>query len=77
MDDAADVRLDNVPYVLFLFNPFDDVIMSKFLVNNIKNLKRNRSYICYANHRNKNVLEELNLTKVFSCEDRKLSIWQC
>ena len=37
-------------FFIFMFNPFDGVIMEKFLKNNIKKLKKNKSVIAYCNY---------------------------
>lgn len=75
--DAASIVLDSTPYVLFLFNPFDEEITRQFLENNASILRSNNSYLCYANHRNRSVLEACGMKQVFVHEERKLSIWRC
>ena len=49
VDNAIYKKLDSKPYVLFLFNPFGKKTLEKFINNNIKNLKKNKSIILYAN----------------------------
>ena len=41
---------DKKSYFIFMFNPFDNKIMKKFLKNNIKILKKNNSVIAYVNY---------------------------
>lgn len=36
-------------FFIFMFNPFDNFIMKKFLTNNINILRKNRSVIAYCN----------------------------
>ena len=49
-------------FFIFMFNPFDAVIMEKFLKNNFESLKKNKSVIAYCNH------VELETVKKF-CKD--------
>lgn len=49
--DAKNLILDNKKsYFIFMFNPFDEKIMNRFLKNNIKILKKNKSVIAYVNY---------------------------
>lgn len=47
--DARNIVLPDEPNVLFMFNPFGWDTLSTFLENNIKNLRKNRSFLIYAN----------------------------
>ena len=47
--DARSIVLPDEPNVLFMFNPFGWDTLSSFLENNIKNLRKNRSFLIYAN----------------------------
>ncbi len=47
--DAADFILENKSYFIFMYNPFDEIIMEKFLKNNYKRLIKNNSVIAYSN----------------------------
>jgi len=47
--DARNIVLPDEPNVLFMFNPFGWETLSTFLENNIKNLRKNRSFLIYAN----------------------------
>ena len=40
---------ENKPFFIFMFNPFNKLIMKKFLENNIKILIKNKSVIAYCN----------------------------
>lgn len=46
--DARNIMLPHEPNVLFMFNPFGWETLSTFLENNIKNLRKNRSFLIYA-----------------------------
>ena len=40
---------ENESFFIFMFNPFNQIVMKKFLENNIDNLKKNKSVIAYCN----------------------------
>ena len=63
--DAAKIKLSNKSYFIFMFNPFDEKIMRKFIKNNLKNLKKNKSVIAYSNY------NQLQVVKKYS---KKISI---
>lgn len=74
--DAASYKLEEKPYVIFLFNPFSDEILNSFLRNNLELIKQHQSYICYANDKGKSTLARFGFEKYFTCEERNLSIWK-
>ena len=47
--DALNYRLPDDKIILFLFNPFQWEVLKVFVENNLDVLKRNRSFILYAN----------------------------
>jgi len=49
IDDVTNLLLDDKPNFLFLFNPFGLKTMKSFFLNNIENLKINKSIIGYVN----------------------------
>lgn len=57
---------DKKSYFIFMFNPFDRKIMTKFLKNNIKILRKNKSVIAYVNciHLKEILKFSRNITKV-------------
>jgi SAM-dependent methyltransferase len=59
--NAAEYMLQNKSYFIFMFNPFDGIIMKKFIKNNYKNLVKNKSVIAYSNYNQLNVIK--NFTK--------------
>lgn len=47
--DARDYRLAEIPSILFMFNPFGWDTMQIFIKNNLKMLRKTKSYLLYAN----------------------------
>ena len=47
--DASKFILEDKNYFIFMFNPFNKIIMEKFLENNFSNFVKNKSIIAYAN----------------------------
>ena len=60
-----------------MFNPFDGVIMEKFLKNNIEKLKKNKSVIAYCNYieiETLKILQRYNFyRKIQTCSDKVLN----
>lgn len=73
--DAASYRLDDSPSLVFMFNPFDAVVLRLFMANNLESLRKNGHLVAYANDLHRSVLEEFGLTEVFGDRRRKISIW--
>lgn len=74
--DAAEFLVPESRTVVFMFNPFDAVIMDKFVRNNIDSLRRHRSMIAYANDRESSILQGAGMERVFAEPARKLSLWR-
>ncbi len=47
--DASEYTVPDKPCLLFFFNPFNDVILSKFIENNYASIQKNNTTIVYAN----------------------------
>ena len=47
---ASEYILEDKSYFVYMFNPFDDSIMKKFIDNNYNNLVKNKSLIAYSNY---------------------------
>ena len=45
--DASDFVLDNKSYFIFMYNPFDEIVMENFLNNNKESFIKNNSVIAY------------------------------
>lgn len=74
--DAARFDLPQIKSIVFLFNPFDQVIMETFIRNNLETLRRNKSLIAYANNKHHDVLFDLGFSTVFKCDVRGISLHQ-
>ncbi len=48
-EDAFKYILDDKKNFIFMFNPFSEEVMNKFLTNNINNIRKNNSVIAYVN----------------------------
>ena len=55
--DASKYILDDKSYFLFMFNPFDGLIMKKFIENNYNNLVKNKSVIAYSNYNQLDIIK--------------------
>jgi len=58
--DASEILLDDKSYFIFMFNPFDEIIMEEFIKNNYKNLLKNKSVIAYSNYRQLEVIKKFS-----------------
>lgn len=50
-------------YIIYLYNPFENFVLKKFLDNNHKNIKKNKSKILISGDKTKNNLAEYNFKK--------------
>ena len=72
--NAAEINLDkNKSYFIFMFNPFDGIVMKKFLENNYEILKMTKSIISYSNYYQLDVIKNYskNIKKI---EKYKLAV---
>ena len=74
--DATEFKLPKQKNLIFMFNPFDSVVLEKFIFNNVEQFKKHNSVIAYAND-----IERLSLTKfgfetIFRNQTRKISLYQ-
>jgi hypothetical protein len=74
--DAGNYKMENSSTLVYLFNPFDNIILKKFLLKNIENFAKNKSLIAYLNHKYNDVLIELGFEAVYFNEKKKMSIWK-
>jgi SAM-dependent methyltransferase len=74
--DAAVFSLPKGNNLVFLFNPFGEVILQKFLENNIDHFRQSRSLIAYANDQHRLCLATLGFTTLFRSEESKGSLHQ-
>jgi SAM-dependent methyltransferase len=74
--DALDYKLPAGDSIVFLFNPFDGVMMDTFLRNNLEHFRTYASVLAYANDRHRNVLAKLGFETVFRNQTRKISLFE-
>lgn len=75
-EDAAHFRLPHGKCLVFLFNPFDDVILEQFLANNYAHFKDNESVIAYAYDVHRETLLVNGFRTIFRSPERKLSLYK-
>lgn len=59
-----------------MFNPFDDVILDKFIENNLNHFKTHDSIIAYANDIHRKSLARYGFETIFRNQSRKISLHQ-
>ncbi|MBF0295007.1 MAG: class I SAM-dependent methyltransferase [Magnetococcales bacterium] len=74
--DAATVRLPTGTSLIFLFNPFDAIVLEHFLRNNMERIQSDGSCIAYANDQHGQTLAKLGFVTLFRNQTRKLSLWR-
>jgi len=74
--DATQYRLPESPNVIFMFNPFDDVILEEFLRNNINHFRKHKSIVAYANDIHRKSIESLGFSMLFRNSARNISIYR-
>ena len=72
--DAANFKLQDKCYFVYMFNPFDQEVMSLFIKNNIDTLKKHHSIIAYANDKYLDTLKSLDGVNVTRNEHYKISV---
>lgn len=63
--DAVDWKLPNEYCFIFIYNPFNEVILNKFILNNIDNFKNNGSVVCYANDLYRKVFADFGFETIY------------
>lgn len=74
--DAAAFILPKAINLVFIFNPFDQVILKKFISINLEHFKTHQSVIAYANDVHKATLATFGFQVVFRNQTRKISLHQ-
>jgi SAM-dependent methyltransferase len=74
--DAADYDLPDEPALVFLFNPFDAVILGRFLARNAGRMRAQRSVIAYANDLQRQVIADAGFACEFREAARNISLWR-
>lgn len=74
--DAAEFFLPSGKCLVFLFNPFDDIILEKFIANNYDHFKENDSTIAYAYDVHRECLLVNGFRTIFRSPDRQVSLYK-
>ncbi len=74
--DASTYILPDEPSLIFLFNPFDQVVLEMFLKNNMNHFNVHNSVIAYANDIHRSVLFQMGFETVFRNQTRKISFYK-
>lgn len=74
--DAATFVLPQATNLVFMFNPFDHVILEKFISVNLEHFKKHHSVIAYANDVHKATLGAFGFQTIFRNQTRKISLHQ-
>ncbi len=75
-EDAATYTLPDSRCLIFLFNPFDDIILEKFIANNYGHFKRHDSVIAYAYDLHRETLLLNGFRTILRVADKKLSLYK-
>jgi len=75
-EDAATYSLPDAKCLIFLFNPFDDIILERFIANNYGHFKRHQSVIAYAYDVHRETLLLNGFRTIMRAADRKLSLYR-
>ena len=73
--DALDYRIPDEDALVFLFNPFNENILSIFLRNNIDHFRNFSSVIAYANDLHRDTLEDQGFKVNYRSQREKNSIY--
>jgi len=73
--DAADYDLPNGNNFILIFNPFDAVILNKFLVNNLSHFKNYNSIVGYINDVHSDCFIGLKFKLLFRDANSKISLY--
>jgi SAM-dependent methyltransferase len=74
--DAAEFKLPNQLSFVFMFNPFDSVVLEKFISNNIDHFKKQKSIIAYANDIERMSFTKFGFATIFRNQTRRISLHQ-
>ena len=75
-EDAQVFKIPNGNSLIFLYNPFDEVIFGRFIENNIQHFKNNKSYLAYAQDNHRNLLIRNGFKCVYRNSSQALSIYE-
>jgi SAM-dependent methyltransferase len=72
--DAAEFIFPKGRNLIFIYNPFDEVILLKLLRNNVDNFKYEQSFVAYANDVHRHLIIGLGFEAVY--RSRTLSLYK-
>lgn len=75
-EDAAHYRLPTARCLIFLYNPFDEIILEKFIANNYGHFKETESVIAYAYDVHREALLVNGFRTIYRSAERKLSLYK-
>jgi len=75
LEDASSYVLEDKKMFIFMFNPFNNIVLQNFLDNNIDKLKKNKSIIAYANDNTLNLILKYNIKHVIMIPEYKCNIY--
>lgn len=74
--DACEYDVPEQTCLIFLFNPFDAVVLSQFAKRNLERLYSHGSVIAYANDIQRDTLAQLGFQCLFRDSKRNISLWR-
>ena len=74
--DAAEFELPDQTNFIFIFNSFNNVVLEKFISNNINHFKIHNSVIAYANDIQRLTLTKFGFETIFRNQIRKISLYK-
>lgn len=74
--DAGQYDLPDYQSLIFLFNPFDHIQLTRFIQRNMETIHKKNCFIAYANDKERQVFVQLGFDCVFRDPSRKLSLWK-
>lgn len=63
--DAVNFKLPGEHCMVFLYNPFNEIILEKFIINNTNNFIKYGSLICYANDIHRKILTNFGFETIY------------
>lgn len=74
--DAREYDLPDAPALVFLFNPFDAQVLSRFLEHNRERMRRHGHIVAYANDVHRTALEAAGWRCAYRDPARGISLWR-
>lgn len=75
-DDAARFSLPLGDNLVFLFNPFGEIVLREFLENNVDKFRQSRTVIAYANDQHRLCLARAGFVTLFRNQGSQGSVYQ-